>query len=160
MKEQMARRVKEFVDAQGNRPALHDISSDSDWLEVYSELNAVRARDGKHTHKKQDSGKKGKKDKKGTVMDLVLPVPLPDGDTSDTLALPAALHLCFPDLFPTMTSARRSARRGGDPKIYRGRPSQEGDTGAVAASDGADARVGGGACVSRWKRQHLKAAWR
>ena len=118
LKEEMARRVKEFVDAQGNRPALHDISSDPDWLEVYTELNAVRARDGKHTHKKQDSSKKGKKDKKGTVMNLVLPVPLPDvpagikdgkpdGDTSDTLALPAALHLCFPDLFPTMTSARR-----------------------------------------------------
>lgn len=156
LKEEMARRVKEFVDAQGNRPALHDISSDPDWLDVYTELNAVRARDGKHTHKKQDSSKKGKKDKKGTVMHLVIPVPLPDvpagikdgkpdGDTSDTLALPAALHLCFPDLFPTMTSARRSARRGGDPKIYRGRPSQEGDTGAVAASDGADAGVGGGA---------------
>ena len=60
MKGEMARRVKEFVDAQGNRPALHDISSDPDWLEVYTELNAVRARDGKHT-RNRTPGRKGRR---------------------------------------------------------------------------------------------------
>ncbi len=97
MKEEMARRVKEFVDAQGNRPVLPDISSDPEYLEVNNELNAVprslstantRTRNRKVTKDKkgtvmhlflpvplkQDSSKKGKKGKKGTVMHPVLPV--------------------------------------------------------------------------------------
>jgi len=80
----------------------------------YEELNALRTRDGKYTHTKQPAAP-GKKDKKGTEVHVTIPMPLPEvppgvkdsnptqgGDASDTMSLPAALHLCFPDLFPTM----------------------------------------------------------
>jgi 23S rRNA-/tRNA-specific pseudouridylate synthase len=141
MKAAMARRVKAFVDQHGRRPQLAEISSDADWKALHDELNALRTRDGKPTHIKDE---KGERVKKGSVMRIELPAPLPvvpegikdgrpaDGEASgEAMALPAALHLCFPDLFPTMTCARRSARRGGDPRIYRVPP---GDTGSSSAN--------------------------
>jgi hypothetical protein len=129
LKEEMSRRVKTFVEACGRRPQLAEIHADTGWRAVYEELNALRARDGKHTHTQKEAHTGGKPKKGEAVsMRVVLPEPLPDvpagvkdgkGAVDGTLALPAAMHLCFPDLFPTMTCARRSARRGGDPKIYR-----------------------------------------
>ena len=123
MKGEMARRVQSFFDHHGRRPHLAEISSDADWKALHDELNALRTRDGKPTHIKDE---RGERVKKGSVMRVELPAPLPvvpegikdgrpaDGEASgEAMALPAALHLCFPDLFPTMTCARRSARRGG-----------------------------------------------
>jgi len=115
MKGEMARRVKAFVDQHGRRPQLAEISSDADWKALYDALNALRTRDGKPTNIKASAGAAVKK---GAVVRLDLPDPLPavpagvkDGKPADgeaageAMALPAALHLCFPDLFPTMTCA-------------------------------------------------------
>lgn len=153
LKVEMSRRVKAFVEACGRRPQLAEINADEGWQAVYEELNAVRARDGKHTQKEAHAGCKPKKGD-AVSMRVELPEPLPDvpagvkdgkppGAVDDgTLALPAALHLCFPDLFPTMTCARRSARRGGDPKIYRA--SSAGPEGGSAASSRDEAGQEGG----------------
>ena len=125
LKIEMHRRVQDFVDCHGHRPQLAEINGDEEWRAIYDELNALRTRDGKHTHAR---GMR-KKPPHGSLVPVQLPSSLPevpagvkDGQELSNgadMALPAALHLCFPDLFPTMTAARRSARRGGDPKIYR-----------------------------------------
>ena len=125
LKVEMHRRVQDFVDCHGHRPQLAEINGDEEWRAIYDELNALRTRDGKHTHARGTQ----KKPPHGSLVPVELPSSLPEvpagvkdgqelSDGAD-MALPAALHLCFPDLFPTMTAARRSARRGGDPKIYR-----------------------------------------
>jgi hypothetical protein len=128
--------VKAFVDQHGRRPQLAEISSDADWKALHDELNTLWTRDGKPTHIKDE---RGERVKRGSVMCVERPAPLPvvpegikDGRPADceasgeAMALPSALHLCFPDLFLTMTCARRSARCGGDPRIYRVPPGGHG----------------------------------
>lgn len=194
LKEEMATRVRSFVEQRGHRPLLKDIEGDEEWRQCYSELQQVRHKFGREISEDERSGGPGDLlDEHGTHrnVDLEFPDRLPDvpaalasfaerpprpevreailkapgrdfiagaveeptttQDASQsrdgaTMPLALALHLCFPDAFPTMTASRKSLRRGGNPKVYLIPPEEtarlDGDGRSGCIEDSEESQVG------------------
>jgi len=131
LKAQMSMRVKQFYDVHGRRPAPQDIQRSSSWFEIYKEIGVLRAKrkqaspQESQPHARETSGKKQKVEERIEMVTLPDPLPSPPEGFKEKkneegrLPVAAALHLCFPDKFPTFTSAKRAARRGGDPRVFR-----------------------------------------
>lgn len=131
LKAQMSVRVKQFYDVHGRRPAPEDIQRSSSWFEIYKEIGVLRAKlkqespQESQPHARETCGKKQKVEERIEMVTLPDPLPSPPEGFKEKkneegrLPVAAALHLCFPDKFPTFTSAKRAARRGGDPRVFR-----------------------------------------
>eukprot|EP00960_Hanusia_phi_P026443 746250-Hanusia_phi.AAC.2 len=131
LKAQMSVRVKKFYDVNGRRPSPDDIQRSASWWEMYKEIGALRTKrkqassDELHPLAQETLGKKQKVEERIEIVTLPDPLPSPpEGfkekkDKEGRLPVAAALYLCFSDKFATLTSAKRAARRGGDPRVFR-----------------------------------------